>query len=302
MSCQPAVQYWDGVDAAALGGAALKTTVHGLIDGHTVVSYGDAWDALSVLDASPSNGSRVNMIYSDHTHDAITDRGVASGWNREHSWPKSYGVGYSGPDYSDLFALYAADWNVNSARSNLYFDDCTTGCTVPAHSEASATTAKDSLRFQPPEDVRGDLARAQFYMAVRYDGGESNTEDLELADTPNTTAATMGRLSTMLAWHAADPVSAAEAARSEGTCGYQHNRNPFVDHPEWAECIFVDGGTCANAPPYPPASPPVPPSPPSPSPPPVAPPNSCALISGVIDGHARRESNPQPPIPRALPV
>ena len=150
MSCAPAVTYWSGVDAAALGGAALQTTVHNLIEGHTVVSYADAWEALAVLDASPSNSSRVGLIYSDHTHDAVTERGIASGWNREHSWPKSYGVGYSGPDYSDLHALYAADWNVNSARSNLYFDDCTSGCTVPAHSEASATTQTSRLRRAAP--------------------------------------------------------------------------------------------------------------------------------------------------------
>jgi hypothetical protein len=26
---------------------------------------------------------------STHSHDAVTDRGVSTGWNREHSWPKS---------------------------------------------------------------------------------------------------------------------------------------------------------------------------------------------------------------------
>ena len=206
MSCSPP-SYYAGIDAAALGSTGLKSSLHALIEGHTVVSYDDAWEAISVLDASPSDASRVVGIYSDHSHDAVTDRGVATGWNREHSWPKSYGIDYSGPDYSDLHALYAADWNVNSARNNLYFDNCPTasGCTQPAHSEASATTAKDSDRFQPPTDKRGDLARSMMYMAVRYDGAEASTTDLELADTPDAASSTMGVLSTLLAWHAADP-------------------------------------------------------------------------------------------------
>lgn len=52
------------------------------------------------------------MIYSDHTHLGIASQGVSIGWNREHVWPKSYGVGYSGPDFSDLHHLFPADWNV----------------------------------------------------------------------------------------------------------------------------------------------------------------------------------------------
>ena len=121
MSCSNIVAYYAGLDASALGGTTLASSLHELISPHTVVSYDDAWEALCILDASPSNASRVVGIYSDHTHDCISDRGVPGGWNREHSWPKSYGVDYSGPDYSDLHALFAADWNVNSARSCLLY-------------------------------------------------------------------------------------------------------------------------------------------------------------------------------------
>ena len=218
MSCTNPVAYYGGIDAATLGASGLKSALHDLIDAHTVVSYSNAWDALVVLDRAPSDSSKVRLIYSDHLHDAVSARGVSTGWNREHSWPKSYGVDYSGPDYSDLHMLYAADWNVNSARSNLYFDDCTSGCTSPAHSEAATTTAKDSQRFQPPADRRGDIARAMFYMAVRYDGSDTNTMDLELSETPDAANGRMGVLSTLLAWHAADPVSQAESTRNDLVC------------------------------------------------------------------------------------
>jgi endonuclease I len=110
--------------------------------------------------------------YAKSNHDS-------TGWNREHVWPKSYGVGYSGADYSDLLSLRAADWNVNSARNNLYFDNVVceyddTHCDRPAHSEAHNTTAKTSQKFMPPESQRGDIARSIFYMATRYDGSDDD--------------------------------------------------------------------------------------------------------------------------------
>ena len=160
MACSDPTSYYSGASLSS-GGAALKSTLHEIISPHTVVSYDGCWDALRDLDQSPADSNRVRLIYSPHTHLGVASQGVSTGWNREHAWPKSYGVGYSGPDFSDLHHLYAADWNVNSARSNLYFDDCpaSDGCTVPAHAEAEATTGKDSTRFMPPSDRRGDIAR-----------------------------------------------------------------------------------------------------------------------------------------------
>jgi endonuclease I len=55
-------------------------------------------------------------------------------------------------------------------------------------------------------------------LQVRYDGTEASTTDLELSDTPDAANSMMGVLSTLLAWHAADPVSASERARNERIC------------------------------------------------------------------------------------
>src|SRR3546814_17077055 len=44
----------------------------------------------------------------------------------------------------------------------------------------------------------------------------------------------MGLLSTRLAWHQADPPDDAERGRNEVVYSFQGNRNPFIDHPEWA--------------------------------------------------------------------
>ena len=164
-------------------------------------------------------------------------------------WPKSYGVGYSGADYSDLHHLRASDWNVNSARSNLYFGICSNvECNSPAHDEAAADTAKNSVLFQPPAAVRGDSARAMFYMAVRYDGSDSNTEDLELSDCPCPYIYTMGNLTSLRRWHEEDPVDEDEQTRNDNVCSlYQGNRNPFVDYPTLVSSIWDSSDYPADA-------------------------------------------------------
>lgn len=99
--------------------------------------------------------------------------------------------------------------------------------------------------FQPPASVRGDIARALFYMAVRYDGDavqDPGTRDLELSDSPDASWGYMGVLSVLRAWHEADPVDDVERLRNGLVCGQQGNRNPFIDHPEWV--ADIDWATC----------------------------------------------------------
>ena len=70
------------------------------------------------MDRDPSNWDNVITIYTQRS-DPASSSGDTTGWNREHLWPQSYGVFADGPDTSDLHALRASDWNVNSARNNL---------------------------------------------------------------------------------------------------------------------------------------------------------------------------------------
>jgi hypothetical protein len=84
-------------------------------------------------------------------------------------------------------------------------------------------------------------------MAVRYEGDDGNP-DLELVDAVNTDAMSTagkgyhGKLSTLLAWNKADPVDSFEIRRNNVIYNYQKNRNPFIDHPESAEKIWVTSG------------------------------------------------------------
>ena len=221
-----------------------------LINDHVVVSYADCWAALADVDVDSSNVNNVLLLYSLKSVDK-TIHGTSDTWNREHVWPKSYGVGYSGPDYSDLHSLRPADWSVNSARSNRAFDSCDaalSSCEMPAHAEAAPDTAKYPGFFQPPSERRGDVARSMFYMALRYgsDTGEANTEVLTLSDCPCQSRNEMGKLSVLLDWNEEDPVDEREMERNDKIAAtYQLNRNPFVDFPNLARYFFESQPVCS---------------------------------------------------------
>ena len=239
------------------------------------------WDALKVLDADPDNADHVLGLYSRRSMPADSS-GESTGWNREHSWPKSCGVGcrggvasgsrrrrgcdgdltsgrrtqgasdrYTGADFSDLHHLFAADWNVNSARGNKDFGDClsdnTATCESPAHSEAPGT-ADDHDSFLPPAPTRGDIARAVMYMSTRYDGSDTNTENLELVTGCKCDeSGRLGSYAWLRQWHEDDPVDDAERARNDLVCSdYQQNRNPFIDYPELVAALFDDEDVAAE--------------------------------------------------------
>jgi endonuclease I len=198
---------------------------------------------LKLLDQDPSNASNVIGIYSRQSEPASTF-GLTTGWNREHLWCDSYGLDGREPAYSDLHNLRAEDANVNSSRGNKFYDISDTkngGYKLPAHVEAPLAST-DSDSWEPPAAVKGDIARAVFYMAIRYTGDVNNEPALYLTDaTAQITSTTnfMGRLNTLLRWNQADPVDAAELLRNDRVYAFQTNRNPFVDRPEWVSAAFV---------------------------------------------------------------
>lgn len=226
--------YYTGINTCETGNT-FKQSLHDLIDNHTQLTYSEVWEALKDLDEDPDNSSNVILIYSRISRSKDLNGGDTGDWNREHSWPKSHGFpDESDVPYTDVHHLRASDVQANGSRSNKGFDDggsLVINCT-------SAYTDSDS--FEPPDIVKGDLARAMFYMSVRYEG-DSGEPDLELVnyDTTSTSSPVMNQLSTLLEWHNQDPVDDTERARNEKVyLNWQHNRNPFVDHPEWVEKVF----------------------------------------------------------------
>ncbi|KAF8405708.1 hypothetical protein HHK36_007785 [Tetracentron sinense] len=217
------------------------------------------WDALKILDAAdvdhPEASSEVHKhmvslnsfltcrveIYSLRVVSKLL-AGKPEGWNREHLWPRSYGL-IRGPSSTDLHNIRPEDVNVNSSRRNKYYGECpfnSTDCLKPANKEAASDTETDKERWAPPFQVRGDIARALMYMAVCYGFHQpSGSPNLHLSDSPSADNGEMGLLSILLKWNEVDPPSRVEKLRNDRICRlYQHNRNPFVDHPEYANLIF----------------------------------------------------------------
>lgn len=233
-------------------GSELRAALHGIIRGHVVITYSssgfDTSDALRVLDEDPANTNNVLLLYARRS-EPKTNFGGTTGWNREHVWPNSYGLDDRHPAYSDLHNLRAEDIDANAARGNKYFDLSATNhgsYVFPAHGEA-AQCSTDFDSWDPPHALRGDIARAMFYMDVRYEGGAGGEPDLILTEgvqrLSNITNL-MGRLSTLLLWHEIDPVDDAERARNDKVFTlYQRNRNPFVDRPEWSQLFWPRVGT-----------------------------------------------------------
>lgn len=239
---------WAVAATGYAGDPELRLQLHNQVLGHTVVPYSsgsrfDTAEALARLDAAPADTNRVTLIYGGVTA-PVSGFGQSGGWNREHLWPNSYGLDDVEPAFSDLHNLRACDANVNSSRGNKWYDFSDAaegGIRDPAHAEAPLCTA-DANSWQPPSEQRGDIARALFYMDVRYEGDMAGEPDLRLVEDVTriaSTATLMGRLSALLSWAELDPPDDAERARNAAVAVLQGNRNPFVDDPSLAARVFM---------------------------------------------------------------
>ncbi|KAL2612721.1 hypothetical protein R1flu_024413 [Riccia fluitans] len=230
-----------------LQGIALKDKLHDLVKDHKVYTYLQAWEALKVLDEAKDDPNSVIDIYSLKKQPKSA-QGKTTGWNREHLWPRSFGLIEGQPGFSDLHNLRPADTNVNSSRGNKAYGDCSTQavqCIVPANKEAAPDTGTNKDIWMPPGEVRGDIARAVFYMAVRYGSEQpAGIKALSLSNSPDVGTEVMGLLKDLVRWNELDPPSDVERGRNNKVCSlYQHNRNPFVDHPEFVKAIWGDGSS-----------------------------------------------------------
>ncbi len=229
--------------ASGLTGTPLRTALHNIIkQGHTVIGYTATRTPLEFLDEDPGHTANLILLYEHASSPkSFFVSGNNGGWNREHCWPNSLGIDDVSAAYFDLFNLRACGSISNSDRANLYYDESTTGAGYDNNAGTGyALCTQDSDSWEPPFDMKGDLARSMFYMDIRYEGG-SGEPNLALTDniaTITASNANMGRLSTLLIWNFLDPVSPAERTRAERAYGYQNNRNPFVDRPAWVEAIY----------------------------------------------------------------
>jgi endonuclease I len=193
----------------------LKAALRTLITQMTLKTYGDARYILDDTDRDPNNASNVILVYNRASVSGAWDGGIV--WNREHVWPQSFlgadAVNEVANIASDLQNLKPANPGINSSRGN-----------SPFVAGSGTYRLISGSGFFPGDADRGDIARILLYMHVRW--------NLII----NTS--TVGDLNLLLRWHIQDPVDQFERNRNEVIFAQQNNRNPFIDHPEFAERIW----------------------------------------------------------------
>lgn len=229
--------YYDSI--SSIEATTLKSQLNALINSnYTKISYSNCTTKLKTIDSYDSN--YVECLYSGVRLNPDNSGSNAGQWNKEHIWAKTYGFGEeSYQAYSDLQMLRVTECSINGKRSDKYFAESSVSTDDYGNSWSDTT-------FEPRDEVKGDVARIMFYMTVMYD---SDTLDLELTDEVSLINSShgqkggtqyLGLLSTVLQWAKDDPVDEREISRNNKIYEIQGNRNPFIDHPEYAYYIFKD--------------------------------------------------------------
>lgn len=232
--------------AIGLTGVQLKQALHNIIDNHTSVSYSSLLTHFQTTDVKP-NG-KVWDMYSDvpsgtppYEYSFSQNCGNYSGegdcWNREHTWPQSW-FNSASPMVSDMFHIYPTDGYVNGRRGNDPYSEVSSPTWTAQNGGKlgpSSFPGYTGQAFEPIDEYKGDIARSYFYMSVRY-----YTEDAAWQSNAMVTKSDLNQwaVNLLLQWSNNDPVSQKEIDRNNAIYGIQNNRNPFIDHPEYAAQIW----------------------------------------------------------------
>lgn len=244
-TAQPAGYY---NSANGLTGDQLKMALHDIVKGHTTVTYANLWTAFWSTD-NKGNGVVWDM-YSDRPNgnppytyylgqDQCGNYSVEGDcYNREHSFPQSW-FNNDGTARTDLHHIFPTDGYVNGKRSNYAYGEVGSASWTSRNGSklgACKTPGFSGTVFEPIDEYKGDFARAIMYMSVRYYGedGSWGSSDMTTKSEIKPWAIQM-----LMRWNEQDPVSQKEIDRNNAIYNdYQHNRNPFIDHPEYARMIW----------------------------------------------------------------
>lgn len=180
--------------------------------------------ALGAKAAAYSEGSNTFVPFY---HDETTTTTTAS-CNREHTWPNSRGSGKNGPG-ADPFIIRPTLTSENSSRGNSFYG-ISSGEWDPAECGFEAS--------------RGESARVILYAATAY----YSSYKFELSNNPNdaTSKKTMGTLKTLLEWNKKYAPTKIEMQINNYLSDNGYGRNPFVDHPEYANRIWNTSGIVSS--------------------------------------------------------
>ncbi len=262
--------------AEGLRCADLKTELSQLIAReHSQISYTgpdfDVWDSHFTTDLRSSDDGSKDIIwdmYSDVPDGAdpyefipgvdrdfgrdIEEEGLF--YNREHTFPQSWWGGQQDEiQFSDIHFIIPVDKIVNSVRLNFPYGETDNPSIVTANGSKQGASSFPGFRnvvFEPIDEYKGDIARIMMYVGTRY---EEFVSDWESANGRGASVMVAEAfpfyeewfINLLLKWHEMDPVSQKELDRNDAVFSIQKNRNPFIDHPEYANLIW--GNTAGEA-------------------------------------------------------
>lgn len=186
-------------------------------------------------------------------------------FDKEHIWAQSMGnfgrIEGAGADFhmlvpSDVDANQDmhSNYNFASPTSNVaqYYGEPTQ--TTSTWTQASNYVGRNGYISgysqkvcEPRDEYKGDVARAMLYMPARYYTYEDEYHPKLVLVNGSPSAVTAsptqpglaGDLATLLLWNELDPVDEYEIHRNNLIYNnFQLNRNPFIDHPEWARIAY----------------------------------------------------------------
>ncbi|MBE2190440.1 MAG: endonuclease [Candidatus Kapabacteria bacterium] len=142
--------------------------------------------------------------------------------NTEHTFPQGF-FNQDEPMRSDVHHLYPTDETSNNRRNNFDFGIVVSNITWEGGGSKLGTNSSGSVVFEPRDVHKGNVARCLFYFLIRYQnyGGYMDAVQENV----------------LRQWNVTDTVDAKERFRENGIDAYQHNRSPFVDHPEFIDRI-----------------------------------------------------------------
>lgn len=212
----------DSYYSSAFGksGSSLLNSLKSIVGGSISRSYD--WSRFEKVDEDPNNSSNVFCIYSRTSYGKSAHVNGANTWNREHTYPQSK---ISKDAAKDSILIFADDWKTNGARSNYVFGEVAHNSSTAVKDSANRVTAnyRQGSTFEPCDAAKGEVARATLYTYVVY--GHSVTGNFTSLDI-------------CLKWNKEFPVTSWEILRNNRNYSVQGNRNPFIDHPEFADLLF----------------------------------------------------------------
>ena len=234
------VGYYSSLEGKS--GNVLKQAIQDIIANPSVVhahNYGDVNIILQTADQNPLNSNEVWLMYKEFPRSKLliqtTGNGVGK-WNREHIYPQSRGGFSNGTaDIADGINI----WETTNANM-----------LVHGHADAHHIRAEDGSENSSRNNKdfglsdyngfagnagswKGDVARAVFYMSIRYNG-----LDVVNGNPADSTVGQLGDLATLLLWNTQDPADDFEMNRNNYIYTWQLNRNPFIDYPLLANYIW----------------------------------------------------------------